>query len=72
MSRQVYLKHRTQTEYIERGRFVGPMSEGQAVLKALHDDGWRTVRSGPYTDKQMHPRVDDSRFLFIMECDLEV
>lgn len=40
------------------------------ILRAMHDDGWRTVRSGPYTDAEMFPRLDMYRFLFIMERDV--
>lgn len=52
---------------LERVRVVGPMEEGQPVLRELHDAGFQTVRSGPYTDREMHPMADVKRFLFIAE-----
>lgn len=46
---------------------VGPTGESKTVLEALYADGWRVTRSGPYTDEEMFPRVDMTRFLFNAE-----
>lgn len=52
---------------IERIKVVGPYESGQQVLDELFDKGFSVVRSGPYTDRKMHPTVDMTRFLFIAE-----
>lgn len=54
---------------IERITLIGPMKDGQRALEWLHEQGYRTIRSGPYTNKEMHPKYDISRFLFIAERD---
>jgi len=54
-------------ETVERLTVVGPQSKGTEVLDVLWENGFRVMRSGPYTDRAMHPKVDVSRFLFIAE-----
>lgn len=58
-------------ESFERIEVVGPMAEGKRVLQELHDAGWRTTRSGPYTDREIFPRADINRFLFIAEREIK-
>lgn len=60
-------KYVTCVEKIDRITLVGPYSEGITILEQMHADGWRTVRSGPYTDRKIHPKLDVTRFLFVME-----
>lgn len=52
---------------IERLEVVGPGDSRRTILDELEEKGFNVVRSGPYTDKTMHPRVDVTRFLFIAE-----
>lgn len=65
------MKYVTKRERLERITFIGPMELGQQVLDCLHANGWHIVHSGPYTSKRMFPKVDDKRFLFVMERELE-
>jgi hypothetical protein len=52
---------------VERLDIVGPMEQAKAVKEHLFDAGFRTIRSGPYTDREMHPKADMTRFLFVVE-----
>lgn len=54
---------------IERIEIVGPKGDSQAALDWLYDRGFRITRSGPYTDRKMHPKADMTRFLFYAERD---
>ena len=45
-------------------RIVGKYEDGRQVLKWLHDHGAQLQRVGPYTDANIQPRVDPTRFLF--------
>jgi hypothetical protein len=65
--RPIYDSYTTERNIIERRRLVGPYADGKTVMQALHADGWRITRSGPYTNLKMFPDVDASRFLFIAE-----
>jgi hypothetical protein len=67
-----YDKFTKERSTLERRTLVSPMEKGQETLNALHADGWRTVRSGPYTNKRMFPKVDINRFLFVAEREVEV
>ena len=57
----------TEAKNIERMTLVGPNSESKAVMQQLFEEGWRLIRSGPYSDREMFPAVDIDRFLFIAE-----
>lgn len=66
------VKHRwkeTRTKF-ERVVLIGPIGEGQEALEYLYDRGFMITRSGPYTDKKMHPRVDVTRFLYRAEREI--
>lgn len=52
---------------IERVQIVGKKDEYDNCLQWLQDNGYSIVRSGPYTDSQMYPKVDATRFLFVAE-----
>lgn len=60
-----------------RRRFVevievsGPMDLALDVMRRLIDEGFRVVRSGPYTGPEIHPRVDPGRFLYRGEREIE-
>lgn len=55
----------------ERVTVVGPMSECQIKMMSLHDKGFRVIRSGPYTDAEMHPQVDVTRYKLVGEREVE-
>jgi hypothetical protein len=56
---------------IERLRIVGPYAEGKECLEWLYANGFSVTRSGPYTDREMHPACDIERFLFTAEREIE-
>lgn len=51
-----------QHDITERTIVTGKMDDRNAVLAALHEDDFRTVSSGPYTDGDMWPKHDLTRF----------
>ncbi|MDQ3918735.1 MAG: hypothetical protein M3348_09685 [Acidobacteriota bacterium] len=53
-----------ETSKLEEVRIVGPFADGSECLQWLYDNGFSVQRSGPYTDRDMHPDVDITRFLF--------
>jgi hypothetical protein len=55
------------TTQIEQLRIVGPYAEGKDCLTWLYENGYYPTRSGPYTDKEMFPKVDVKRFLITAE-----
>ena len=59
----------TKRETFERIRVVGPIEESKQVLAELQSEGWHVTHVGPYTDRNMHPMVDVTQFLFIAERD---
>ena len=46
-------------------RITGPYSEAHAVLDLLSAKNAQIIRSGPYTNQKMHPKVDPTRFLIL-------
>jgi hypothetical protein len=60
-------KCKVEIETVQRVRIIGPQSESDRVFEYLFANGFRVVRSGPYTNSKMHPKVDVSRFLFVAE-----
>jgi hypothetical protein len=56
---------------IERLTIVCPRNEAQGCLMWLSENGYTCTRSGPYTDRDMYPRADISRSLFIAEREVE-
>ena len=69
---EIWDKHVTERQNIQRITLIGPMSQGQAIMKALHDAGWRLTYSGPYSNRKMFPKVDMNQFHFIAERELEL
>lgn len=51
----------------EHIRVVGPTDLAEPAAATLASYGFRVTRSGPYTDREMHPTVDVKRFLFLGE-----
>ena len=62
-----YAAHVTERCTIQRLEVMGPMGERGAVLEALYADGFDVKRSGPYTDDEMSPKIDPTRFLITAE-----
>jgi hypothetical protein len=44
---------------------VGPTEQSQAAMRWVYGLGGNVVRSGPYTDGKMFPKVDVERFLIL-------
>jgi hypothetical protein len=59
-------RYTTKTEKFERRTFVGPFDESKEMLDALGTE-WHIIRSGPYTDRKMWPKVDVTRYMLIAE-----
>lgn len=51
-------------------KIVGQMEHAKPIMNELFNRGWRITRSGPYTDDDLFPKVDSSRFLFIAEMEI--
>ena len=60
-----------ETSLIERVRIIGPYVDGQECLQWLFEHGYTVKRSGPYTDREMFPKVDIERFLFDAEREID-
>lgn len=58
-------------QFVERLELVGPGWQRPDVIEAL-GEGWRLVRSGPYTTEALWPEVDPSRFLIVAEREVDV
>lgn len=46
---------------------VVPMADANACRQMLIDDGYKLTSSGAYTDHQVFPKVDSSRWQFRAE-----
>jgi len=53
---------------IKRVKVTGPIEDLQRCLSWAEKKGYRVVRSGSYTESEMHSEVDSTRFLIIAEC----
>ena len=56
---------------VERITLIGPKDESKAAFDWLYENGYHTIRSGPYTDREMYPKVDIGRFLIVAEREVE-
>jgi hypothetical protein len=56
---------------LERLRVIGPMENRLQVMNSLYADGFDVTQSGPYTDVELHPKVDSTHFLFIAEREIQ-
>jgi hypothetical protein len=57
-------------QQIERITIVGKMEDSKRVMEYLYQAGYRVIRSGPYTDREMFPQVDIERFKFVAEREI--
>jgi hypothetical protein len=56
---------------VVRFTVVGPIEESKVVVTRLYEDPRvRITRQGPYTDKELWPICDTSRFLLRVEVTL--
>lgn len=55
---------------VERLTIVGKEQDSRRVMKWLAERGFRIIQSGPYTDREMHPNVDLTRFKFVAEREI--
>ena len=53
-----------------RLQLTGPSSQEVATLEWVHGLGGNAVRSGPYTNQKMFPKVDTKRFLVVAHIPL--
>lgn len=60
-------EHAESDELVRRLTLVGPESDHTDTLSKLRSGDWRIKRTGPYTDKDMYPDMDTSRFLVVAE-----
>lgn len=51
----------------EHIRIIGPRELANKTREALNANGFIVTRSGPYSDVDMFPTVDSTRFLFMAE-----
>ena len=59
---------RVSRRVVVRFEIEGPEERSQEIRDAFPSEhGWRIVRSGPYTNQSMHPRIDRSRFKMVVE-----
>lgn len=56
---------------VERITLVGPMEESKNASSWLYENSYHTIRSGPYTDREMYPKANIGRFLIIAEREVE-
>ena len=52
---------------IVRVEVVGPIESREATFDDLYDEGFTVTRSGPYTDRNIFPKVDPERFCIVAE-----
>lgn len=52
-------------ETLEQVTIIGPQSKRKELFRFLDEGSFRVVRSGPYTDRKMFPRVDLTRVMIV-------
>lgn len=55
------------SERLERVKVVGPIEDLRAASDFLYANGFTVTYQGAYTDREMHPSCDPSRFLLHAE-----
>jgi hypothetical protein len=65
-----WTRYITEILAIERVTVVFPTSEINEVGEELYAQGYSIKRSGPYTDKDMFPKVDVTRQMWVCEKEL--
>jgi hypothetical protein len=61
----------TRTEYREIVTLIGKQEDAKAAMDYLHTGGFSIAQSGPFSNKEMWPKVDITRFKFIAWRDME-
>lgn len=64
-------KWTTHTEYREVLTLIGQQEDARDAMDWLHSEGYTIAQSGPYSNREMWPKVDVDRFKFIAWRDME-
>lgn len=64
---ELIVKYTVGEKTLRRLTLCGPEADARRVMLALHEAGYRVVRSGPYLTRETFPHVDDTRFLIEAE-----
>lgn len=54
-------------QHVERLELSGPIDKSVEATEQLAREGYRVLRTGPYTDRQMYPKLDHTRFMIVAE-----
>ncbi len=54
-------------QQVERLEVAGPEDKSLEATQQLIREGYRILRTGPYTDRKMYPKLDRTRFLIVAE-----
>lgn len=52
---------------VERIELFGPEDKSIEAANQVTREGYRILRTGPYTDRAMYPKLDSTRFLIVAE-----
>ena len=61
---------KVERKVIEQLVIVGPTEQSKAVMNELFDAGFRMIQQGPYTNRDMFPSCDVTRFLYHAEREM--
>ena len=54
-------------QHVERLEISGPIDKSIEASAQLAREGYSVIRTGPYTDKTMYPKLDNTRFLTVAQ-----
>lgn len=54
-------------QHVERLELSGPEDKAVEATAQLAREGYRVLRTGPYTDREMYPKLDHTRFMIVAE-----
>lgn len=54
-------------QHVERLELSGPEDKAIEAMAQLAREGYRVLRTGPYTDRKMYPKLDNTRFMIVAE-----
>lgn len=54
-------------QHVERLELSGPIDKSVEATAQLAREGYRVLRTGPYTDRHMYPKLDHTRFMIVAE-----
>ena len=54
-------------QHVERLELSGPQDKAVEATSQLLREGYRVLWTGPYTDREMYPRLDHTRFMIVAE-----